>query len=48
MSKLKKLFLNEAFILVLIFGNALLIFIQEFEVRSSLLDYFEPIFKDSP
>lgn len=44
MRKLKKLFLNEIFILVLIFGNAFLIFIQEFEVKSSLLDYFEPIF----
>ncbi len=44
MSKIKKFFLNEYCILGLIIGNAILIFIQEFEIRGNVLDYFEPIF----
>lgn len=44
MSAIKKLFLNEFVILGLIIGNALLIFVQEFEIRGNILDYFEPIF----
>lgn len=44
MSTIKKLFLNEFVILGLIIVNALLIFVQEFEVRGTILDYFEPIF----
>jgi len=44
MSKIKKFFLNELCILGLIIGNALLIFIQEFEIRGNVLDYIEPIF----
>lgn len=44
MSKIKNFFLNEFCILGLIIGNALLIFIQEFEVRGNILDYFEPVF----
>lgn len=42
--QLKRLFLNEFFILSLIIGNALLIFIQEFEIKGNFLDYFESIF----
>ncbi len=41
---MKKYFLNDYFILVLIIANALLIFIQEFELKGTVLDYFEPIF----
>ena len=41
---MKKYFLNERFVLLLILLNALLIFIQEFELKGNFLDYFEPIF----
>lgn len=44
MSTIKKFFLNEFCILGLIIGNALLIFIQEFEIHGSILDFFEPLF----
>lgn len=44
MNPIKRFFLNEFCILGLIIGNAILIFIQEFEIRGNVLDYFEPIF----
>jgi voltage-gated sodium channel len=44
MFKLKKWFLNDYCILYLIIANALLIFIQEFELRGNILDYIEPVF----
>lgn len=44
MVKIKRWFLNDFFILYLIIANALLIFIQEFELKGSILDYFEPVF----
>jgi len=44
MYKIKQLFLNEFFILSLIIGNSILIFIQEFELKGNLLDFIEPIF----
>jgi len=39
-----KLFLNDFFILGLILINALIIFIQEFDLSCNFLDYIEPIF----
>jgi len=44
MSRIKKIFLNDYCILYLIIANAFLIFVQEFQLRGSILDYFEPIF----
>lgn len=44
MNKLKRLFLNDYFILYLIIANSLLIFVQEFQLEGSVLDFFEPIF----
>lgn len=44
MVNIKKWFLNDYFILYLIIANALLIFIQEFELKGNILDYFEPVF----
>lgn len=44
MKKFKSFFLNDYRILFLIVANALLIFIQEFELNGNILDYFEPIF----
>jgi len=44
MRRLKHFFLNEYRILFLILINALLIFIQEFNVNGSILDYIEPVF----
>lgn len=44
MNTLKKCFLNDFCILYFIIANALLIFIQEFELRGNILDYFESLF----
>ena len=44
MYKLKSFFLNEYCILILVILNAVLIFIQEFQLRGSILDYIEPVF----
>ena len=44
MCKIRSFFLNEYCILYLIIANALLIFIQEFELRGNILDYFESVF----
>jgi voltage-gated sodium channel len=44
MNRLKSFFLNDYCILILILANALLIFIQEFELNGTLLDYIEPVF----
>ncbi len=44
MNKVKRCFLNENFILGLIIANALLIFVQEFELTGNRLDYFESVF----
>lgn len=44
MQILKRYFLNDYFILLLIVANALLIFIQEFELSGNVLDYVEPVF----
>lgn len=44
MNTIKRFFLNEYCILGLIVGNAILIFIQEFEINGSILDFFEPLF----
>lgn len=44
MNRLKSLLLNEYFILYLILANSVLIFIQEFELSSNILNYIEPIF----
>lgn len=44
MQNIRKLFLNEIFILYLIISNSLLIFVQEFEINGSFLDYIEPLF----
>jgi voltage-gated sodium channel len=44
MRRIKSWFLNDYCILALIIANAILIFIQEFELRGTILDYFEPIF----
>lgn len=44
MKSLKRFFLNDFCILYLIVANALLIFIQEFELHGTILDYLEPIF----
>ncbi|MFZ5431178.1 MAG: ion transporter [Bacteroidota bacterium] len=44
MNRLKRLFLNEYFILYLIVANAFIIFIQEFELNGNALDFFEPVF----
>ena len=44
MRRIKNIFLNEYFILGLIVSNALLIFVQEFELKGNILDYFEPVF----
>jgi len=41
---IKSLFLNDHFILILIVANALLIFVQEFDLNGNILDYFEPVF----
>ena len=44
MHRIKKFFLNEYCILILIILNAVLIFIQEFQLRGTILDYIEPVF----
>lgn len=44
MNRLKRLFLNDYCILYLIIANAVLIFIQEFELNGNILDYIEPVF----
>ncbi len=44
MEKLKKIFLNDYFILCLVIANAILIFVQEFQLNGSFLDYFESLF----
>jgi voltage-gated sodium channel len=44
MNKIKRFFLNENYILFLIIVNALIIFIQEFELKGNFLDYLEPVF----
>lgn len=44
MKRLKAFFLNDYCILYLIIANALLIFVQEFELKGNVLDYFEPVF----
>ncbi len=44
MKILKRFFLNDFCILYLIIANAILIFIQEFELKGNILDYFEPVF----
>jgi voltage-gated sodium channel len=44
MKRLKGFFLNDYCILILIIVNALVIFIQEFEIKSHLFDYLEPVF----
>ena len=44
MNGVRRFFLNEYCILVLIISNALLIFVQEFELNGNVLDYLEPIF----
>ncbi|MCX6268342.1 MAG: ion transporter [Bacteroidetes bacterium] len=44
MSRIKSFFLNDYCILSLIIANALVIFIQEFELKGNFLDYFEPVF----
>ncbi|MEI6346488.1 MAG: ion transporter [Bacteroidota bacterium] len=44
MKNIKRFFLNENCILFLIIVNALIIFIQEFELRGNFLDYLEPVF----
>lgn len=44
MKLLKRFFLNDFCILYLILANALLIFVQEFELKGNILDYFEPVF----
>ncbi|HPS27862.1 MAG TPA: ion transporter [Bacteroidales bacterium] len=43
-NSIKSLFLNDHFILMLIVANALLIFVQEFDLNGNILDYFEPVF----
>jgi voltage-gated sodium channel len=42
--KLKKIFLNDYFILCFVIANAILIFVQEFQLNGSFLDYFESLF----
>ena len=44
MNGVRRFFLNEYCILVLIISNALLIFVQEFELNGNVLDYLEPLF----
>lgn len=44
MNMLKRLFLNDAFIFCLILINALVIFIQEFNVQNSILSIAEAVF----
>jgi voltage-gated sodium channel len=44
MNSIKKCFLNDFCILFLIIANALIIFIQEFQLKGNILDYFEPVF----
>ena len=44
MNRIRRFFLNDYCILYLIIANAVLIFIQEFELKGNILDYFEPIF----
>jgi voltage-gated sodium channel len=44
MQKVKKWFLSDISILVLILANTLIICAQEFEIKNNLLDYFEPVF----
>jgi voltage-gated sodium channel len=44
MKKIKGFFLNDYCILLLIIANAILIFVQEFNLNGNILDYFEPIF----
>ncbi|PKP40725.1 MAG: ion transporter [Bacteroidetes bacterium HGW-Bacteroidetes-12] len=44
MKRIKQFFLNDFCILYLIIANAILIFVQEFELKGNVLDYFEPIF----
>jgi voltage-gated sodium channel len=44
MNGLKRLFLNDYCILYLIIANAVLIFVQEFELNGNILDYIEPVF----
>lgn len=44
MERLKKIFLNDYYILCLVIANAILIFIQEFQLNGSFLDYFESLF----
>lgn len=44
MKSIKLFFLNDYCILFLIIANALLIFVQEFELKGNALDYFEPVF----
>ena len=44
MNKIKSWFLNDYVILGFIIANALLIFFQEFEFSSNVLNYLEPLF----
>jgi voltage-gated sodium channel len=44
MKSLKRFFLSDYCILILIIANALIIFIQEFEIKSHIFDYLEPVF----
>lgn len=44
MNRLKSFFLNDFYLLLLIITNALLIFIQEFQLKGNVLDYIEPVF----
>jgi len=44
MKYFKRFFLNDFCIINLIIANALLIFVQEFELKGNILDYFEPVF----
>lgn len=44
MNSFKRFFLNDYCILMLIVANALIIFIQEFDVHEILLNYVEPFF----
>jgi voltage-gated sodium channel len=44
MKRFRRFFLNDYSILFLIITNALLIFIQEFELKGNILDYVEPVF----
>lgn len=44
MNRVKRFFFNDYSILYLIIANALLIFIQEFELNGNILDYIEPVF----